>query len=165
MWRVCVCVCVCVCVFVCVVVAMLWEGVGQLRPVNRGQLPTNELHDINWGALNKVSRAPQMMSCNYHIAANFQGSNFHLSVKVTVSRRKLSRNAKAYHRLVQHTQILWRKVLWAAPKPQTLWMFCSLESFVLYGVCVCVYMCRLYCASTCACMCVQVCVQAVCSEM
>ena len=30
--------------------------------MNRGQLPTNQLHDINWGALNHTSRAPQL-SC------------------------------------------------------------------------------------------------------
>ena len=36
------------------------------RPVmNGGQLPTNQLHDINWGALDYASCAPQLMSCNY----------------------------------------------------------------------------------------------------
>ena len=32
-----------------------------------GQLPTNQLHDINWGALDHASRAPQLMSCNYYV--------------------------------------------------------------------------------------------------
>ena len=35
--------------------------------MNGGQLPTNQLHDINWGALDHASRAPQLMSCNYHV--------------------------------------------------------------------------------------------------
>ena len=37
---------------------------------------------------------------------------------MTISRRKLSRNAKVYHRLVRHAQISWRKLSWVAPKPQ-----------------------------------------------
>ena len=32
--------------------------------MNRGQLPTNHLHDINRGALDHASRAPQLVSCN-----------------------------------------------------------------------------------------------------
>ena len=32
--------------------------------MNRGQLPTNQLYNINWGALDHASRAPQL-SCNY----------------------------------------------------------------------------------------------------
>ena len=35
--------------------------------MNGGQLPTNQLHDINWGALDHASRAPQLMSCNYTV--------------------------------------------------------------------------------------------------
>ena len=35
--------------------------------MNGGQLPTNQLHDIKWGALNYASRAPQLMSCNYYV--------------------------------------------------------------------------------------------------
>ena len=35
--------------------------------MNRGQLPTNQLHEINWGALNHASSAPQLMSCNYYL--------------------------------------------------------------------------------------------------
>ena len=35
--------------------------------MNGGQLPTNQLHDINWGALDHASRAPQLMSCNYYV--------------------------------------------------------------------------------------------------
>ena len=31
----------------------------------RGQ--TNQLHDINWGALDHASHAPQLMSCNYYV--------------------------------------------------------------------------------------------------
>ena len=45
------------------------KGVGlhNNRPViNGGQLPTNQLHDINWGALYHASRAPQLMSRNYY---------------------------------------------------------------------------------------------------
>ena len=34
--------------------------------MNGGQLPTNQLHGINWGALDYASRAPQLMSCNYY---------------------------------------------------------------------------------------------------
>ena len=34
--------------------------------MNGGQLPTNQLHDINWGTLDHVSRA-HIMSCNYYI--------------------------------------------------------------------------------------------------
>ena len=37
--------------------------------MNRGQLPTNQLHDINRGALDHASRAPQLMSCNYTVCA------------------------------------------------------------------------------------------------
>ena len=32
--------------------------------MNRGQLPTNQIHDINWGALDHASRAPQL---NYNV--------------------------------------------------------------------------------------------------
>ena len=35
--------------------------------MNGSQLPTNQLHDINWGALDHASRAPQLMSCNYYV--------------------------------------------------------------------------------------------------
>ena len=35
--------------------------------MNGGQLPTNQLHDINWGALDHASRALQLMSCNYYV--------------------------------------------------------------------------------------------------
>ena len=32
-----------------------------------GQLPTNQLHGVNWGALDiDTSCAPQLMSCNYY---------------------------------------------------------------------------------------------------
>ena len=37
--------------------------------MNGGQLPTNQLHDINWGALDHASRASQLMSCNYYVCA------------------------------------------------------------------------------------------------
>ena len=30
-----------------------------------GDGQTNQLHDINWGALDHASCAPQLMSCNY----------------------------------------------------------------------------------------------------
>ena len=33
--------------------------------MNGGQLPTNQLRDINWGALDHASRVPQLMSCTY----------------------------------------------------------------------------------------------------
>ena len=43
-------------------------GRGGSSPVmNGGQLPINQLHDINWGALDHASRAPQLMSCNYYL--------------------------------------------------------------------------------------------------
>ena len=35
--------------------------------MNGGQLPTNQLYDINRGALDHASRAPQLVSCNYHV--------------------------------------------------------------------------------------------------
>ena len=35
--------------------------------MNGGQLPTNQLRDINWGALNHASCALQLMSCNYYV--------------------------------------------------------------------------------------------------
>ena len=28
---------------------------------------TNQLYDINWGALDHASRAPQLISCNYYV--------------------------------------------------------------------------------------------------
>ena len=31
----------------------------------RGHGQTNQLYDINWGALDHASRAPQLMLCNY----------------------------------------------------------------------------------------------------
>ena len=30
--------------------------------MNGGQLPINQLHDINWGALDHASRVPQLVS-------------------------------------------------------------------------------------------------------
>ena len=33
--------------------------------INRGQLPTYQLHDIDKGALDDASRAPLLMSCNF----------------------------------------------------------------------------------------------------
>ena len=38
--------------------------------MNIGQLPTNQLHNINWGALDHASHAPQLMSCNYYLYAH-----------------------------------------------------------------------------------------------
>ena len=35
--------------------------------MNGGQLPTNQLHDINWGALDHASHAPQLISCDYYV--------------------------------------------------------------------------------------------------
>ena len=32
--------------------------------MNGGQLPTNQLHDINWGALDHAPHAPQLLSCS-----------------------------------------------------------------------------------------------------
>ena len=32
-----------------------------------GHGQTNQLHNINWGALNHGSRASQLMSCNYYV--------------------------------------------------------------------------------------------------
>ena len=38
------------------------------RPVMKGgQLPTNQLHDINWGTLEYASHSPPLMSCNYYL--------------------------------------------------------------------------------------------------
>ena len=31
-----------------------------------GHGQTNQLHDIDWGALDHASHAPQLISCNYH---------------------------------------------------------------------------------------------------
>ena len=35
--------------------------------MNGGQLPTNQLHYVNWSALNHASHVPQLMSCKYTI--------------------------------------------------------------------------------------------------
>ena len=35
--------------------------------MNRDQQPTNQLHNINWGALDHASCAPQLISCNYYL--------------------------------------------------------------------------------------------------
>ena len=44
--------------------AMERGGPSYSRPVmNGGQLPTNQLHDVNWGALDHASCALQLMSC------------------------------------------------------------------------------------------------------
>ena len=32
-----------------------------------GHGQTNQLHDVNWGALDHASRAPQLMPHNYHV--------------------------------------------------------------------------------------------------
>ena len=34
-----------------------------------GHGQTNQSHDINWGALDHASHAPQLMSCNYYVYA------------------------------------------------------------------------------------------------
>ena len=34
-----------------------------------GDGQTNQLYDINWGALDHASHAPQLMSCNYCVCA------------------------------------------------------------------------------------------------
>ena len=31
---------------------------------------TNQLHNINWGALDDASHAPQLMSCNYYVCVH-----------------------------------------------------------------------------------------------
>ena len=41
-----------------VFIGNLPPGVGHHK-VGEGQLPTNQLHDINWGARDHASRAPQ----------------------------------------------------------------------------------------------------------
>ena len=33
-----------------------------------GHAQTNQLHDINWGAFNHTSHAPQLMSCDYYVS-------------------------------------------------------------------------------------------------
>ena len=52
--RICVCVCVCVCLLVVAYRQFATYGRGWViksRPMTNGsQLPTNQLHDINWGA-------------------------------------------------------------------------------------------------------------------
>ena len=35
--------------------------------MNSSQIPTNQLHDINWGVLDHASRAPRSTSCNYYV--------------------------------------------------------------------------------------------------
>ena len=59
------CVSVCVCVGSCLATEVFTryeKGVGHHKVgqyvINRGQLPTNELHDINWDALDHATRAP-----------------------------------------------------------------------------------------------------------
>ena len=43
-----------------------------------GHGQTNQLHDINWGALNHASHAPQLMSCNYCVCVC--AYNMHMSI-------------------------------------------------------------------------------------
>ena len=52
----------------------------------RGGGGTNQLHDINWGALNHASRAPQLMSCNYYVCV--ASSPGPLSQLFNVARKK-----------------------------------------------------------------------------
>ena len=40
-----------------------------MMKVGHGQ--TNQLHDINWGALDYAFRAPQLMSCDYYACKCF----------------------------------------------------------------------------------------------
>ena len=42
--------------------------------IKGGHGQTNQLHDINWGALDHASRASQLMSCNYYV-------HTHMSIK------------------------------------------------------------------------------------
>ena len=40
-----------------------------------GHGQTNQLHDIDWGALDPASRAPQLMSCNYYVFYSMQNES------------------------------------------------------------------------------------------
>ena len=80
---VCECECECVCVYVCVCTCnylatkVFRQIIGYGMSVNDhrvtslmikgGHGQTNQLHDINWGALDHASGAPQIMSCNYNV--------------------------------------------------------------------------------------------------
>ena len=47
---------------------------------------TNPLHDINWGALDYSSRAPQLMSCNYYTIILHMQRVCIIKVIVTITR-------------------------------------------------------------------------------
>ena len=51
------CVYMCACVYVCVFIGSF----PVMILMNRGQLPTYQLHSINWGALDHASCAPQLI--------------------------------------------------------------------------------------------------------
>ena len=73
-------VCMCMCIFVGSWLAnkvfignlpAMGKGWVIIKPMmNRGQLLTDQLHDINWGALNHASCAPHLMSCNYCVCVH-----------------------------------------------------------------------------------------------
>ena len=43
--------------------------------VNRGQLPTKQLSDSNWGAFDHASHAPRLLSDNYYMRVGNFGSH------------------------------------------------------------------------------------------
>ena len=75
--SVCVCVYVCVCTCNYLATKVFRQIIGYGMSVNDhratslmmkgGHGQTNQLHNINWGALNHASGAPQIMSCNYNV--------------------------------------------------------------------------------------------------
>ena len=46
--------------------------------MNGDKLPTNQLHDINWGAVDHASRAPQLTSCNYYCIRSIRRHGYYL---------------------------------------------------------------------------------------
>ena len=72
----------------------------------------------------------------YRIAGNFQGRKLS-RIGMKWPFRKLSQNAKTYHRWVRHAQILWRKLSQVALKLQNSWMFSHLKVLHHRVECVC----------------------------
>ena len=75
---VCVTVCLYISALVCVqmrqfvfnrletkIFNQLLDEASLMMKADHGQ--TNQLYDINWGALDHASRAPQLTSCNYYV--------------------------------------------------------------------------------------------------
>ena len=75
--------------------------------MNRRQLSTNQLHDINMGALDHASHAAQLMSCNYYAHACVRVHNqvnIHVHVPV-LSSHPLIPNSIAFYNVGVHAKV------------------------------------------------------------